>query len=369
VPREDWCIGEIDSSNLQARIVASRSGNKQMCSMFKSGMDFHSYNTFNIVAKHYLFNKYTIVLDDRTTKVAMEWEKPVGDKYASELQAGELGIKSISKEGVTIDLETFFKNAKKGVLKAQRNNGKAIGLGCLFGMSVSVFAEGTLQVSWTPKACRELIADLGLRTKYEKLCRSMLARQYGENYTDDLLNYYVVAAYLREGFFKLYDGLEDWEKEQGYLGARQGYVRSSFGARRLVPELRYQGKDSNSRDVKNQQNICVNSPVQEFETVVIGRAMDGVQKAMDDYRLQSHWVGNIHDATIPYIYLPELDLMSHLLLYYFQKDYPENKGIPYFGELNVAYYSKGEVWGFGRQERLWDEVKDVAPPRKQLPTR
>jgi DNA polymerase I-like protein with 3'-5' exonuclease and polymerase domains len=63
--------------------------------------------------------------------------------------------------------------------------------------------------------------------------------------------------------------------------------------------------------------------------------------------LKSRVVMTIHDAIVTYLHREEKDLIITKLKEFFEKDIPENNGIPQILEGNICDPEKGEVWGFG----------------------
>ena len=356
-------ILECDGENLQARIAASMSQDPALCKLFLSGGDFHSNNAFEIMAKYMLFSSYEVKFEDGTSTSVMEWKAfdlPRGKHIGVEkLQKGDVldgkTILSIKKtESRKITYEEYCRDAKQGRLKDIRTTAKLIGFGMLFGMAALTFANGTLRVEWDVPRCNEFIKSMRL----ERL-RKQLQDKY-KNQSEYDIAYLTVATFFRDEFFKMYPELEKWILQQGAIAARQGYVRSPWGARRLLPQLTYQGRHSDRKEVKNLSNIAVNSPVQNYEAVYMAKAMIGTDREMSENGFHSYIAGTVHDSVVPFTFIEEQDEVLKIMLSYFAIDYPAAKGIPYAGECNVAEVSKGEIWGYGSREVKLKEVKDVA---------
>lgn len=227
------------------------------------------------------------------------------------------------------------------------------GFGFLFGMAALTFSTTTLRAEWTVEKCEQFIPEYHL----ERL-RENLRKRY-KNLSEGDLAYLTVATFFRDEFFKMYPVLEKWILQQGAIAAKQGYVRSPWGARRLLPQLTYQGRHSDSKEIKNLSNIAVNSPVQNYEAVYMAKAMVGTAKDMEANGFHSYIAGTVHDSIVPFTFVEEQDEVLKIMLTYFATDYPAAKGIPYAGECNVAVVSDGQIWGYGEHEISLKDVKDV----------
>lgn len=235
------------------------------------------------------------------------------------------------------------------------------GFGFLFGMAAVTFANSTLRIEWNAPKCKVFIKEYHL----DKL-QSAISTRYKKLSEDDLA-YLTVATYFRDEFFKMYPVLEKWILKQGAIAAKQGYVRSPWGARRLLPQLTYQGRHSDSKVIKNLSNIAVNSPVQNYEAVYMAKAMIGTATEMEKNGFHSYIAGTVHDSIVPFTFVEEQKEVLKIMLTYFATDYPAAQGIPYAGECNVALVSQGEIWGYGSSEWKLKDVKDVEiKPRNYL---
>jgi hypothetical protein len=214
-------------------------------------------------------------------------------------------------------------------------------------------------MAWDPKKCREFIKERGLE---DLLNRTI---QHNKNLSGDNLYYYVVSAFFRTEFFKLYPELEHWILECAKEASVTGYRRSPWGSRRLLPQLTYQGRHSDGGMLKNLSNIAVNSPVQDFETVVMAAVMTNTDEAFEELGYISYMPGMVHDSAVTVAYKDELNSVLKLELSAFDFDAPATYGIPYGGECNVADFTKGEFWGFGKREVELEEVRDIVPIRKK----
>ena len=355
-------ILECDGENLQAHIAASMSQDPALCELFLKGGDFHSNNAYSIMAKYQLFIPYEVTFTDGSVMEVMEWKSFDTERgkhiSISKLQPGDkifgkVFASSRQLAARKISYEEYVRDAKEGRLKELRTTAKLCGFGFLFGMAALTFSTNTLRMEWTAEKCEQFIPEYNL----EKL-RDNLRKRY-KNLSEDDLAYLTVATFFRDEFFKMYPVLEKWILQQGAIAAKQGYVRSPWGARRLLPQLTYQGRHSDSKEIKNLSNIAVNSPVQNYEAVYMAKAMVGTAKDMEANGFHSYIAGTVHDSIVPFTFVEEQDEVLKIMLTYFATDYPAAKGIPYAGECNVAVVSDGQIWGYGSKEVKIKDVKDV----------
>jgi hypothetical protein len=333
--------------------------------------DFHTSNAYHILAKYQLFNRCAVIFQSGNTESQMEYkdckvvrkEKEI-HAYYNELETGDIMpngeiVASVSKTGEFISYEEYCKNSKNGKCKELRQIAKMIGLSFIFGSGANNLAGGTLRMAWTPKRCQEFIKE----RKLEDLLNQII--QHNKNLSGDNLYYYVVSSFFRTEFFKLYPELEQWIFECAKDASVTGYRRSPWGSRRLLPQLTYQGKHSDGAMLKNLSNIAVNSPVQDFETVVMATVMSSTDETFEELGYISYMPGMVHDSAVTIAYKDELDSVLKIELSAFDFQAPATYGIPYGGECNIADFIKGEFWGFGNREVELGEVKDIVPIRKK----
>jgi DNA polymerase I-like protein with 3'-5' exonuclease and polymerase domains len=372
----EYVITETDGNNLQAMIAASMSHDKNLCNVFLSGGDFHNNNTYHILAKYQQFDECVITFSDGKVIKGMEYhqfpiatrnEKEIEEVYYGDIQKGDViegvAVIDIKKIGRNITYEEFCANAKKGKCKNLRDIGKMIGLSFIFGASANNLAGGTLRMAWNPRMCSDFILERGLESLQKQIV------QNNKRIQGDSLLYYVVASFFRNEFFKLYPELEEWIIECARVATISGYRRSPWGSRRLLPQLRTKGKDADQGMYKNLCNIAVNSPVQDFETVIMSSAMIQIDSKYEDLGYISYIVGTVHDSAVSINHRSELESCLRILLEAFKFDHPATYGMPYSGECNVADYTKGEFWGFGHREVKYKDVKDFPIIRKKYQKR
>jgi len=286
-PNPEFGIGDVDYSGLQLRIVAALSGDENMKRAFTElGGDLHSFTGRSVYTPN-------------------------------------------------ISIEEFIQNKKTSPYAEYRQQGKRVNFSFLFGTAAQTFTNDVIRKEWTESQCWDFIEDKGLEVLED--------RRTGEE--DPFLT---VGHYIRSMFFQAYPQLMPWIESCKQFAINNGYARCTHGARRLLPELLYIGKDDDPAHIANLRNISVNSPVQTFEITLILRAMVEIHEEFKNMR--SRWMGTVHDAVSPYVHLEETERVKNLLIEVLTRDYPEYEGIPLEIEGDLAWPNDEEnptFWGYG----------------------
>jgi DNA polymerase I - 3''-5'' exonuclease and polymerase domains len=152
------------------------------------------------------------------------------------------------------------------VTGVQRSNAKAVNFGIVYGISSFSLSE-----------------DLSI-TKKE-------ADQYIKEYFE---TYPKVKAFL--------DGSVEQAKQKGY-------VETLYKRRRPVPEL----KSSNFMQRAFGERIAMNSPIQGTAADIMKVAMIGVHKALQEKKLKSKLLLQVHDELLIEAYIDEVDMVKEIL--------------------------------------------------------
>lgn len=323
-PSENYLFGEVDYSGLQLRIGAIYSGDEVMKKIFTelSG-DMHTLTAVEVLARD-------------------------------------------------VTLEYFLKHKKENPYKFIRFKAKGINFGFEFGQVAYSFAKDKIEREWTLEECKEYIKVNNLSNllnKFKELIRSDKKNLDGST---EFAYYWCVAYDIRKKFFQTYKGLESWHKLNHIFANKNGFIPSSFGLIRRLPQLVYyetlkyykKNKLPINSKVKNLYNIALNSPVQAFEIGIVSLGMIDVYNYIRDNNLKSRICGTIHDSCMFFIHKDEIDIMGKIIKEKFEKYRPEYKGIPIevegelsdaYAELGSEYYyeNKGKIkdyryWGFGK---------------------
>lgn len=236
-------------------------------------------------------------------------------------------------------LEEFMKHKGENPYKKQRKYAKFVNFGFIFGKIAHSFAKQDLEPNWTKEEAEQFVKD------------NHLTIRQGED------AYLASAIYIRDKFFKTYSALMPWMDTLHKVGRRDGVIYSSFGARRLVPELTYVGQDSDKKIISNLDNICVNSPVQNHESTIINRSM---RRATDMFEhgceendftpMETHINGMTHDAVNWTVADEDNPWVYKKLHEIFETDYPENNHVPISYEIDEAHPDdpvNPTPWAFG----------------------
>lgn len=100
----------------------------------------------------------------------------------------------------------------------------------------------------------------------------------------------------------------------------------------------------------NLKNISLNSPVQNFEIVVISRAMRNFHNFIKENNLKSRLWATVHDAVEFYIHKDEEELMKEKIPEILEEMYPEYGGLPLTveGDISDPRANEPSYWGYGK---------------------
>ena len=121
-----------------------------------------------------------------------------------------------------------------------------------------------------------------------------LAKQIGVDRT-------ATAAYM-DRYFARYPGVARYMEETRNAARDKGYVETVFGRRLWLPEI----KSSNAGRRQGAERAAINAPMQGTAADLIKRAMLAVQGWLDDRRLQTLLVLQVHDELV--LEVPEAEL-------------------------------------------------------------
>jgi len=299
-PNNDYTIDEIDAAGFQLRIGAIYSGDEYMREAFiELGGDLHS-----------------------------------------------MTAQKVLKNDIT--LEEFLSRKGESEIKAVRFKAKSINFQLEFGATAYNFAKSVLTQNWSLQECKDYITKNQLRKRLT-FFRGLL----NENDNDEFVYYWVVANDIRTKHFETYSGLKTWIDETIEFAESNGYIRSGFGAIRRLPRLLHRGKSDYRSIFKNLQNISLNSPVQNFEAVLMNKLISELILFIKANNYKSRVVGNVHDSIVLYTHRSEAHIIYTEAKRIFEEAIPEAKGIPLLLDVESSdYYRKGEVWGFGSEIKV-----------------
>ena len=128
-----------------------------------------------------------------------------------------------------------------------------------------------------------------------------LARQLG-------LERSAAQSYL-ERYFARYPGVARYMEEARATARRQGYVETLFGRRLYLPEIQA------AQAVRRQaaERAAINAPMQGTAADIVKKAMLAVQGWLDEQRLQSRMILQVHDELVLEVPQQELDIVRAAL--------------------------------------------------------
>lgn len=287
---EGWTLIEADLSQIELRITAELSGDRELSRVFHEGRDAHWLTALTEIARG--GGKVKEVLE--TAKVLTQGKSvKYNEAIQILLEAGPDACADILKDW-----------------KELRKKAKAVNFGYVFGMwwkKFKIYARDNYDVHLTDKEAEE----------------------------------------SRKSFFALYCDIEDWHKRQKNFAHEHGYVRSLSGRKRRLPDAMLYD-DTPARAEALRQSI--NSPVQSFANDL--NLMAALQLRSEFPRNIVRIVGTVHDAIllevkneyIEQVYTRLLQIMSRPdMMNEFEIDF----SIPIEAEAKIGPWSEGvslEKW-------------------------
>lgn len=332
-PSEDFVFLSADASGLQLRIGALLSRDPVMRDIFiNQGGEMHSRTAFDSMGSIY---------------------------YINDSDPSNIELSKIKKENFRpLTLEDFlrYRKTSQELSKLRLKGGKNVGFGYLFGAQASTFKK-EIDKEWSKEDCDDFIISLNLEKEqkelfdknYEKLLEKGIVKNKEEGvYWSKAM---AISDYLRKKFFTTYQGLETWHKESRNFAKEHGFVRSIYGAFRRLPYLLYKGSDTDNKLYANLLNICLNSPVQNIESVQMNRMMTYVSELIEKNNLKSYFFAAVHDAIEMMVHKSEISFICKAIKDFFEEDRPEYEGIPFEMEGKINDY-----WGTYKTDNweLWD---------------
>jgi DNA polymerase-1 len=143
------------------------------------------------------------------------------------------------------------------------------------------------------------------------------------------------ASSVIEKYYTNHPGVEKWQKVTIENAMNSGFVKTIFGRKRLIPELK------SLREVEYGKRIAINTPIQGSAADIIKKAMILISKRLKNKSLKTQMVLQIHDELLFEVPLNEKEEAINLII-----PAMENAGEAAKIPLKVDYY-------FGRN---WNEA-------------
>ncbi|MCI6918207.1 DNA polymerase I [bacterium] len=112
-----------------------------------------------------------------------------------------------------------------------------------------------------------------------------------------------------ETYFATYPGIKEYMEKTIAQGREQGYVETIFGRKRYLPDIN--SRNANLRSF-NERN-AINAPLQGSAADIIKIAMINLHRRMQEMRLKSKLILQVHDELVLDVVPEELDLLSGLV--------------------------------------------------------
>lgn len=262
-----------------------------------------------------------------------------------------MALKIIKREKVKKNLTYEEVRDQKSIepYKTNRQTSKTLNFLLIYGGSASILASECLELYWTMDQCKNYVKSEHLENDIKELKKSS-----GNRFDDDDIIRMVCATRLRENYFKGYEGFLTRGDKEIQFATQHGYVRSYFGATRKLIELSLKGSDDvarKSRELRNLENICRNTAIQNLESCIVKKAMCNIQKFTEDKNLKSYVWNEIHDSVDFVVYKSELhDMLAHTK-HVMERAFPETKYglIPLKIDVEVSDLNKGDYYKGGRE--------------------
>jgi DNA polymerase I-like protein with 3'-5' exonuclease and polymerase domains len=308
-----------DFSGLQLRLIGMVSNDSEMVTTFKvKGGDLHIRTAFNIFLKYLM------------------------------------GIETLED---AVELKEIKDDTGK-LIKDYRFKSKSANFGFVFGASALTALTTTIKPNWSKDDALKYVIANGLESEannyYQRIISGKIkqlqkSQDKDENYTTSL--YCAVANDVRTKFFETYTGLADWidlTREEAKL---KGYVQSVYGSIRRLPYLliNHEDADINRGYFHGLLNVCLNSPIQTMESIIMNRSLLIIWRWIKDNKLEHKIFGQIHDAMEFFSLLTDKQALINKIHEVCETDYPEYKGLLLEVESNISdYYGKNELWDMGK---------------------
>ena len=112
-----------------------------------------------------------------------------------------------------------------------------------------------------------------------------------------------------ETYFATYPGIKEYMEKTIAQGREQGYVETIFGRKRYLPDIN--SRNANLRSF-NERN-AINAPLQGSAADIIKIAMINLHRRMQEMRLKSKLILQVHDELVLDVVPEELELLSGLV--------------------------------------------------------
>lgn len=222
---------------------------------------------------------------------------------------------------------------------------KSLNFLLIFGGSPKVFAEEALETRWSMEQIEDYIKEHMLEDVRDRVS-NIYKRENSKK-----IAYITVATDMRRKFFESYPGLLKRTKDNINFSKEHGYVRSVFGATRKLVEQLLRGEYDNrelSLMMRNLDNICANTDIQNLEASIIHPAMVDTAKTFRERGMGSRIFNMVHDSSDFFVPKEELEEAAKIIYERFERPLVEMKGIPLVIDFEVTDNNNGDYYKGGR---------------------
>ena len=100
------------------------------------------------------------------------------------------------------------------------------------------------------------------------------------------------ASSIIEKYYTNHTGVEKWRKQIIDGAINSGFVRTIFGRKRLIPELK------SLREMEYGKRVAINTPIQGSAADIIKKAMILINKGLKNKMLKTKMILQIHDELL-----------------------------------------------------------------------
>lgn len=245
-----------------------------------------------------------------------------------------------------LTLEEYTKQKDSEPYKTWRHVGKTCNFLLIFGGSAMIFKDQALETTWSPEQVDNYIKENKCYQELENVKRIY------RGISDSEAPYVAVATRIRDNFFKGYPGLMERIEREVKFARTHGYVRSPFGHVRKEIELMLEGdwdRKTNSKMLRNLENIAKNSNIQNAEASITKRIMFEMQNWLKENGYKSRLWSEIHDSMDLYVYKTELEPVIKHLQSLCEREVPEFMGtpVPLKVDCEISDLTKGQYYKGG----------------------
>lgn len=123
---------------------------------------------------------------------------------------------------------------------------------------------------------------------------------------------------LIDGYFRSYPGVKKYMEDIIRIAGEKGYVETLLGRRRYLNDI-----NSHNSFVRGfAERNAINAPLQGTAADIIKIAMINIHRKLEDYKLRTKMILQVHDELIFDVYKPELEKVKEMVMREMENAYP-----------------------------------------------